>query len=180
MTHFVALLRGINVGKTKLPMAELRPLCESLGWRAVRTYIQSGNVVFESGEKPAALEAALEAGVAGAFPFAVPVMVRSAAQWRSYLAANPFPEVAEAEANRLMLCVSKRPPDGAAADALQERARDGERVRLSGGAIWVHYPAGAGTSRLSPAMFDRLAGSPVTARNWRTALRIGAMLDGEA
>ena len=175
MTSFIALLRGINVGgKTSIPMAELRALAEGIGLAEVRTYIQSGNLLFHA-EAAVGLEEKLEAAVAKAF-LPVPVIVRSAEQWARYAAGNPFPEAAEAEANRLMMMLSKRPPEAGAAAALQERAKDGERVALAGGALWIHYPGGSGTSKLSPSLIDRLVGSPATARNWRTVLKIGEML----
>jgi uncharacterized protein (DUF1697 family) len=75
-----------------------------------------------------------------------------------------------------MMMLSKAPPKDDAAAALQERARDGERVALAGGALWIHYPRGSGTSRLSPSLIDKVVGSPATARNWRTVLKIGEML----
>ena len=91
-------------------------------------------------------------------------------------ASNPFPEAAEAQPNRLMMMLSKAPPKPDAVAALPERARDGERIASAGGALWIHYPDGAGTSRLSPSLIDRLIGSPATARNWRTVLKIQEML----
>ena len=177
MGKFVALLRSINVsGKNKVPMAELRTLCEGLGWAEVDTYIQSGNVVFGAAGEAAARETALEEAISAQFGISIPVIARSASQWPAYVSGNPFPQAAEQEPNRLMLCLSKRPPNPDAADLLQERARDGEQVKLVGDALWVHFPGGAGTSRLSPALFDRLAGSPVTSRNWRTVLKLQEML----
>ena len=178
MSKSVALLRGINVGgRTSMPMAELRALCETLGWTSIQTYIQSGNVVFEAAAPPADQEDRLEKAIEARFGIAVPVLVRSAGQWRGYARANPFPDAAETEPNRLMLSLSKRTlvPDAAA--AIQERARDGERVSEAAGALWIHYPSGAGTSRLSPSLLDRLSGSPVTARNWRTVLKLAQMLE---
>jgi uncharacterized protein (DUF1697 family) len=175
MTSFIALLRGINVGaKTTIPIAELRALAERIGLADVRTYIQSGNLLFRT-EDLDGLEERLEAAVAKAF-LPVPVMVRSATEWAGYAASNPFSEAAEAEPSRLMMMLSKRPPEAGAANALQERAKDGERVALAGGALWIHYPGGSGTSRLSPWLIDRLVGSSATARNWRTVLKIGEML----
>lgn len=176
MTRFVALLRAVNVGGRKLPMTDLRAIAEGLGWQKVRTYIQSGNLLFEAKGKAGELEGALDKALAEAFGFEVPVIARTAKQWAAYGSANPFPEAAEAEPNRLMLCLSKAPPEPGSDSALQERARDGERVKLAGGALWIHYPAGAGTSRLSPSLIDRLAGSATTARNWRTVQKIGEML----
>jgi uncharacterized protein (DUF1697 family) len=176
MEKFVALLRAVNVGARKVPMAELREVCAGLGWSEVATYIQSGNAVFEAAAGQAELEQQLEAALGARFGFEVPVMVRSAAQWVGYPAANPFPEAAEKEPNRLMLMLSKQPPAVGAAAALQERARDGELVAAAGDAVWIHYPEGAGTSRLSPSLIDRLIGSPATARNFRTVLKLEEML----
>jgi uncharacterized protein (DUF1697 family) len=177
MARFIALLRGINVGgRTIVPMAELRVLCAGIGWGDVATYIQSGNVVFEAAEAPAELETALEAALADRFAFAPPVMVRDAGAWARILAANPFPAEAEAEPSRVLVGLAKaKLADGAAAQ-LQERARAGERVAQAGGALWFHYPNGVGTSKLTPALIDKAAGSPVTGRNWRTMIKLQEMV----
>ena len=80
MGRMVALLRAVNVGGRKLPMAELRALCAELGWEDVATYIQSGNVVFAAGGKAAAIEAALEDAIRSVSAIDVPVIVRTAAR----------------------------------------------------------------------------------------------------
>lgn len=176
--RYVALLRAINVGGTaKLPMAELRALCSTLGWREVATYIQSGNVVFEADGAAAQLETALEKAVEERFGFFRPVIVRSRKQWRTYAAGSPFAKAQETDANRLMLCLSKEPPKEGAAEALQERACAGEQVRQAGDALWIFYPAGAGISKLTPNLLDRVVESPVTARNWRTVTKLEEMLE---
>lgn len=176
LSPFIALLRGINVsGRNKIPMAELRTLCEGLGWSDVRTYIQSGNVVFRAGGSAAALEASLEAAIRSHFGLDIAVVVRAAADWPAYVAGNPFPEASETEPNRVMLALSKAAPKAGAADAIQARAAAGERVVGVGDALWFHYPDGAGTTKLTPALLDRLAGSPVTARNWRTVRKLAEM-----
>jgi uncharacterized protein (DUF1697 family) len=176
MGRMVALLRAVNVGGRKLPMAELRALCAELGWADVATYIQSGNVVFTAPGKPDALEKVLEDAVAKRFGFESPVIVRTAAQWAEYPSANPFPEAARDEPNRLMLLLSKSPPAKGAEDIIQARAVAGERVKRAGDALWFHYPEGAGTSKLSPALIDRAIGSPGTARNHRTVVTLLDML----
>jgi uncharacterized protein (DUF1697 family) len=157
-------------------MAELRALAEEIGLADVRTYIQSGNLLFTA-DKQDGLEERLEAAVAQRF-IAVPVIARSSEQWSAHAGSNPFPEAAEAEPNRLMMMLSKAPPKAEAALALQERARDGERTAIAGGALWIHYPGSSGTSRLTPSLIDKAVGSPATARNWRTVLKIGEMLGG--
>ena len=174
--RYVALLRAVNVGGCKLPMAELREVCAELGWDKVETYIQSGNVVFEAPGKADALEAALEKAVAKRFGFERPVIVRSAAQWAGYAKGSPFPEAERDEPNRLMLGLSKSQPNGDAPKLLEAKAAAGEQVKLKGDALWVHYPGGAGTTKLTPALFDKAAGSPVTQRNWRTVLKLNEML----
>jgi uncharacterized protein (DUF1697 family) len=177
MTRFVALLRAVNVGGRALPMAALRELCEAeLGWEQVQTYIQSGNIVFEAKGKADALEAALEKAIEAQFGFKAPAMIRTASEWHTLLAANPFPKESEAEPNRVFLGVPKRLPAADAADCIVAKAAVGERVMEAGDALWFHYPEGAGTSKLTPALIDRAAGCPVTARNWRTATKLGEML----
>jgi uncharacterized protein (DUF1697 family) len=176
MGRMVALLRAVNVGGRKLPMAELRALCAGLGWADVATYIQSGNVVFTAKGEPEALEAALEAGIEKRFGFAAPVIVRTAAQWADYPKGNPFPQAAKDEPNRLMLLLSKAPPARGAEAVIQARAANGEQVKRAGDALWFHYPEGAGTSKLTPSLIDRAIGSPGTARNHRTVVTLEEML----
>src|SRR6185312_12111131 len=95
MTAFVALLRAVNVGGTgKLPMSELREMCEELGFTGARTYIASGNVVFASRKAEAAVKAALEKRLAAYAGKTVGVMVRSAAEMAQVSADNPFPKAA--------------------------------------------------------------------------------------
>jgi uncharacterized protein (DUF1697 family) len=177
MARFIALLRAVNVGGRKLPMAELRTLCAELGWKDVETYIQSGNVVFTAPGKAEAIEAQLEKAIKDRFGLDVPAMVRTASQWAAYVAANPFPKVAEKEPNRLQLLLSKETPKPDAAEKLMERARAGETVKAAGGALWFHFPAGVGTSKLVPALIDKVAGSPSTSRNWRTVLKLQEMAE---
>jgi uncharacterized protein (DUF1697 family) len=170
---FIALLRGINVGgHNKVPMAELRALGEELGWTGVRSYVQSGNLVFEAGAGLASLEAELERAIERTFDLSIHVIVRAAADWPAYVEGNPFPGASAKEPSLVMLALSKAPPKPGAVEALRERAADGERVERVGDALWIHYAGGSGRSKLSPALLDRLVGSPVTTRNWRTVLKL--------
>ncbi|HEX9946732.1 MAG TPA: DUF1697 domain-containing protein [Allosphingosinicella sp.] len=175
MARLIALLRAVNVGGRKLPMAELRALCGEIGWEDVETYIQSGNVVFAAHGGPEALERKLEGAIKGRFGLDVPVIVRTASQWADLAASNPFPKAADDEPNRLLLLVSKRPPNADAAPRLMERAQAGETVEAAGGALWFHFPEGVGTSKLTPSLIDKACGSPTTGRNWRTVLKLQEM-----
>ncbi|HYJ53109.1 MAG TPA: DUF1697 domain-containing protein [Allosphingosinicella sp.] len=173
MGRMVALLRAVNVGGRKLPMADLRALCEGLGWSDVATYIQSGNVVFAASGKPPAIEAALEKAINAKSGMDVPVIVRTAAEWAKLAAGNPFPDEPP---NRVMLLLSKAPAANSAEAAIEARGRNGERVRRAGDALWFHYPEGAGTSKITPALVDRAVGSPATARNFNTVRKLEEML----
>lgn len=176
MGRMVALLRAVNVGGRKLPMTELRKLCEGLGWSDVATYIQSGNVVFAADGKPEALERQLEAAIAKRFGFASPVIARSRAEWVKYPSGNPFPRAAKDEPNRLMLLLSKSPPSKGAEAIIQARAQAGEQVKRAGDAIWIHFPNGSGTSKITPSLIDKAIGSPATSRNYRTVVKLQEML----
>jgi uncharacterized protein (DUF1697 family) len=173
---YIALLRGINVGgRNRVPMAALRSLAADLGYIDVRSYLQSGNLVFRASAEPPELAAGLERAVDHHFAVAVPVIIREARDWATYLAANPFPGASEREPNLVMLALSKAPPREGATEQLQARATQGERVRQVGDALWIHYRGGAGKSKLSPGLLDRTVGSAVTTRNWRSVREIAAM-----
>jgi uncharacterized protein (DUF1697 family) len=176
----VALLRGVNVGgRRRVPMADLRAVCEGLGFRRVVTYVQSGNAVFEAAGTARAAEERLARAVEERFGFPVDLVVRAASAWEALVAANPFPGPSKVEPGRVLLLVSKAPPRKGCAKEIAARGAAGERAAEAGGALWVHYPAGVGTSKITPALVDRLVGSPTTARNWRTVLALQGMLREE-
>ena len=177
MTRMVALLRAVNVGGRKLAMADLRSYCGELGWKDVATYIQSGNVVFSGQGSPAAFEQKLESAIERETQLKVPVIVRTAEIWSEYPKQVPFPDAAREEPSSLLLVLSKSPPATDAAEHLQKRAVAGEKLALIGDALWIHYPKGVGTSKLSPMIIDRAIGSPATARNFRTVLKLQEMLE---
>lgn len=159
MTTYVALLRAVNVGGTgKLSMAELKAMCEAVGFKHVRTYIASGNVVFESGASAARVKAALEARLKEHTGKPECVMVRTAEELAAVLKANPFPKAAP---NRVLVTfLDAAPPKDSLAQATGVR---GEEMRLGVREIYVHYGDGIGTSKLRiPAAKDG------TARNINT------------
>ena len=167
MAVFIALLRAINVGGTgMLPMKELSALCTELGLAKVRTYIHSGNVVFESRLSEEKVRAALEKALAERMRKTIDVMVRTAAELRSVLEANPFPDAQPAK-----VAVVFR--SGPAPKGLLENLviPGGEEVRLGKREIYIHYPDGMGRSklRLSSAV------GVVTVRNINTVAKLVAM-----
>jgi uncharacterized protein (DUF1697 family) len=173
---FIALLRGINVsGHNKIPMSELRSLCAELGWEDVQSYIQSGNLVFQSQSTPTKLETELEQAIERRFGLSIQIIVRAAAVWPDYVRDNPYLDASESEPNAVMLVLSKLAPKEDAVEKLQERAVTKERIVQIGDALWLHYAAGVAKSKLSPALLARFVGSPVTMRNWRTVLKLHEM-----
>ena len=177
MGRMVALLRGINVGGRALPMAELRTLCAELGWEDVGTYIQSGNIVFSARGSQEALASSLERAIERRFDMKVPTIIRSAVQWTRILESNPFPDVARATPNWLLLMVGKTAPPGGIETAMEATGRDGEQARSAGGILWLSYPAGVGQSKMVwPKKFE---GEPfiATTRNYRTAVKLREMLE---
>lgn len=180
MNTWVALLRGINVGgANRLPMAELRKLLERLGLEGVRTYIQSGNVVFGSANDntPGALGERIEATIEKHHGFRPRVLVLSEARFREALEANPFPE-AEAEPKTLHLYFLGESPVDADATALEAVASPTERFRLGDRVLYLHAPDGFGRSKLA-SRAEALLGVPATARNWRTVTRLRKMIEDD-
>jgi uncharacterized protein (DUF1697 family) len=179
MNSFIALLRGINVGgHNKIPMPELRSLGGDLGWNNVQSYIQSGNLLFKADTAATNLENDLERAIARRFGFSIPVIMRTATDWAAYVGANPYPEASQKEPNLVMLVLAKAPPKPDAVERLRERAAAGERIAQVDDALWIHYTGGSARSKLSPALLDRLIGSPATMRNWRTTLKLDELIKG--
>lgn len=112
------------------------------------------------------------------FGFAVDIVVRTQRQWQQYAAANPFAAASAREPKLVMLGLAKGKLAATAAAQLQQRATLGERVQQVGEALWLHFAGGVAKSKLSPALLDRLAGSPVTMRNWNTVQQLEAMAAG--
>jgi uncharacterized protein (DUF1697 family) len=176
----VALLRGINVGgHRKVPMAALTAAVTEGGFRNPRTYIQSGNLVLESGKlKPEQASARLEAIILETFKFEVPVIVRTAAQWKKYL-SGPFKSSLDARPHLVHLGLAKVScPKTMVAD-LARYATKGEQIQVVGDGVWIDFIEGVAGSKLTPAVLDRAAGSPVTFRNWNTIQKLAMMLAEE-
>lgn len=144
MTTYIALLRGINVGKNNsFPMSELKAICTEAGCKHVRTYIQSGNVLLESELAEAMLVQTLEQPIQAYKQKRIPVMIRSAAEMASVLSRNPFPNALPAQVGVLFFS------DPVPKDACNEIKIEGpEEIIVSGREVYIHYPDGMGRSKL--------------------------------
>ena len=150
-------------------MADLRALMAEAGATQVQTYIQSGNVVFDHAQaKDEALRDDLERRLAERFGFDVPVILRRAAAWDAVVRGNPFQG---AEPTRLLVSFLRDDPPKGAADAIDRAAFTPEEFVLAGREVYLHLPDGFGRAKL-PAALTRVLGTPETARNWRTVLKL--------
>lgn len=169
MKAYVALLRAVNLGGYgKIPMTQLKSMCEAAGFKSVRTYIASGNVVFKSSLTEAKVKATLEAALAAFGGKPVTVLVRTAAEIAAVVANNPFPEM---PGNRtLAIFLDKAPP----VDALQAvSGQVREQLALGQREIYVYYADGVGVSKLKiPAAKNG------TARNMNTVAKLAEMAAG--
>ena len=166
MPRFVALLRGINVGKARrIPMKELRSLFETEGMEEVTTYIASGNVLFTAPRAPKA--AALQAAIAARFGHGdVPVVVLAASDFVRVAEASPY---AGADPARTHIGFLAGPAAARAEDALAALPKaEGERLELGRGALYLDTPSGMARSKLTPAALEAALGTVVTMRNLRT------------
>ncbi len=167
MTTFIALLRAVNVGGTgKLPMADLRNLCEKAGFAKVQTYIASGNVLFASSKSEKAVKAALESALESYAGKPVGVAVRTADEMKKILAANPFPKAAPNHTVAIFL--DSAPP----ADALRTvTGAAGEEVRLGTREIYVNYA----DVHMARSKLKIPAGKAGTARNMNTVAKLAEL-----
>ncbi len=179
MSTWIALFRGINVGgKNVLPMKELVEILEKRGYSGVKTYIQSGNVVFD-GPKAGAQQLAKRLGeaVLESHGFQPGVIVLSSQDLKSATAANPYP-AAEADPNSLHLFFLSTLPDKPDLDGLENIKSPTESFEIAGKVFYLHAPDGIGRSKLA-ARAERLIGVDATARNWRTVSRVLALASGD-
>jgi uncharacterized protein (DUF1697 family) len=156
-------------------MADLRELATALGFSEVRTLLNSGNLVFESKARSSAqLESLLEGEAEQRLGFRTDVHVRSAEDWRSIIAKNPFPAEAKRDPARLIMFCLKTAPGAKAFTALQAAIKGPERVVGVGRHAYIYYPDGQGRSKLTVTMIDKAIGAG-TGRNWNTVLKLAAL-----
>jgi uncharacterized protein (DUF1697 family) len=183
MAAFVALLRGINVsGHKQIAMAGLRASLQTAGLRDVRTYLQSGNVVFRADDQDAeALAAAVQARIAADFGHQVDVLVLSCAALAEVAVSNPFAVDPGLDERWFHATFLLRPAIEDEFAGLHLPAGPGELAVLSGGVIFLYMPNGYGRSKLVNAYFERALHTTATTRNWKTVLALAGMCraDGE-
>jgi uncharacterized protein (DUF1697 family) len=176
MPVFVSLFRAINVGgNAKVSMAALKELHESLGLTNVVTYLQTGNVVFDSPDPaldPGQLAARLSREFEKKFGFPTAVMVRTAAELDEVFNKNPFREQPEKPPKWIVvLFLADRPTEPAIADLLKSYTGP-EEIQVIGREMYAYYSNGIGTSKLSNSLIEKKLKTSGTGRNWNTVTKL--------
>ena len=181
MTTYLALLRGINVsGKNPVPMAKLKDTFAGLGFAEVKSYLQSGNVVFQTKKKtsPAKLAGEIESAISRDFGHEVSVLVLTADQLDAIASHNPLWPKSGGEETHFHATFLFGPVSKATFDSLKLPAAEGERAVLAKDAILLHCPHGYGRTKLNNAWFERALKVRATTRNWRTVLALRDLMAG--
>lgn len=170
-TH-IALLRGINVsGHKKIKMAELRDALSVLDIQHVRTYIQSGNILFESNrDENWALK--IKEIIAEKFGFDVPVILLEESDLTNAIANSPFQKPAETVPNRVFCSFMYDLPNQEDINAIEDMNFSPEEFLIKGKVLHFYSPEGMGKSKLSNNFFERKLKVNITARNWKTVHKL--------
>jgi uncharacterized protein (DUF1697 family) len=170
MNTYISMLRGINVGgHNQIRMAELKKLYEDLGFEAVETYVQSGNVVFRSPETDAgALARRIETRLQDSLGSAAPVLVREPCDFERIMAHNPFLTGRSEEVSKLHVMFLSAPADPARLASLVKPADCLDEFIPGEQEIFLFCPGGLGRTKLTTAFFERKLKLFTTTRNWNT------------
>ncbi|WP_433129962.1 DUF1697 domain-containing protein [Micromonospora sp. CA-240977] len=169
MTRYVALLRGVNVGTTRLAMADLRRIVTDLGHEDVRTYLQSGNVAFGSTVRDAGkLAAGIERALADELALTVPVLVRSGRELAAVAGGNPYAD-REDDPTRLLVAFLATAAKKSAVDALAVPGGENVSFTVTGREVFLHFvDGGYGRSKFTNAYLEKKLGVVATTRNWKS------------
>jgi uncharacterized protein (DUF1697 family) len=170
--RWVALLRAVNLGaRNKVPMAELRTLLADAGYRSVRTYIASGNVLLDGPRSRSTVADELERLIADAFQVNTTAVMRTPRELAAVVAGHPF----GVDTSHSHVVFLANEPDPKVADEFGAADHSPDRALLVGADVYLQYPSGVQGSRLSAARLERLLGLPGTHRNWRTVAALAEL-----
>ncbi len=181
MKTYISLLRGINVsGQKKIKMDQLKVLCENLGFSQVRTYIQSGNVIFcDTADNTAEIGRRIEEKIREDHGYDVTVIIRTPAELRRILRNNPFMEDRAADRSKLHVTFLSQEPDESLAGQLEGFTSGDDEFVISGREIYLHCPDGYGRTKYSNNFFEQKLKQPASTRNWRTVNKLLSIAESE-
>jgi len=178
MARYISILRGINVGgNRKILMADLKSLFEKLGFSNVQTFIQSGNIIFESIKKESNtdLERNIQKAISETFSFDVPVIVRTSEEMAESIANNPFWKEKDADIERLHLTFLKELPSVEKLEKIKDLQFLPDRFQIIGQEAFIFCSAGYSDSKLTNQFFESKLGVSATTRNWKTVMKLYAL-----
>jgi uncharacterized protein (DUF1697 family) len=177
MTRYVALLRGINVGRAKqIPMADLRTMLTDIGYTDVATLLRSGNAVFSGTGDPDGVASRIEDAIGRTFGMTVGCVVRDGTEVATVIEANPLPEAA-AEGSRYLAHFLSAAPDPAVLKANDPVRLDPDRIRIGDRVIYQWCPDGIMAAPDVGTFVVKNLRVVATGRNWNTVTKLAAMLD---
>lgn len=173
MTIYFALLRGINVsGHNMIKMAELKRMFEEMGFERVKTYINSGNVLFESEDCEESLQERIEQEIHHVFGFTIAVILRTSSEWDRIIATCPFSMETLTEGQSIHLTLLRSTPTHGELDKLPDVDPQEDEYLLDGREIYLLYRQSILDSKLTKKFLKLV---PQTARNWKTIMKLAAM-----
>lgn len=180
MSIYISLLRGINVGgQNRLPMDSLREMYAQIGFTDIRTYVQSGNVVFKANSAdPEALSGQIERHIQQDYGYSVAVFTRQPQDFQRILANNPFLTARQEDPTRLHVTFLYRKPDEAAWSKTNTPPGIMDEFARGTQEVYIFCPNGYGKTKLSNDFFERKLGVQATTRNWNTVNQLYYMAEG--
>lgn len=177
MKTYISILRGINVsGQKKILMQDLKVLYENLGFEKVTTYIQSGNVIFQSNESLSTEFAKkIEEAVAEKYKFNVPVIVRKADEMQKVVESNPFLNEQMIDVNKLHVTFLSETPSQENLKKISVADFFPDRFIIEGKEVFLYIPEAYGTTKLSNTFFENKLKVSATTRNWKTVNKLAEM-----
>lgn len=176
MKKYIALLRGINVsGHHVIKMEALRPAMVELGLSNVSTYIQSGNILFESEESAPKLEMLIKNKIFQKFGFDVATFVLTPDELKTTLSNNPFATKTPEESTQPYVCFLSAPPDSTLLAKMKSQDFRGDEFIVVGQRMYIWYADSAGNTKLSNAVIEKKLNLKCTARNWKTVKKLIAL-----
>jgi uncharacterized protein (DUF1697 family) len=172
---YISILRGINVsGQKKILMADLKSLYESLNFENVITYIQSGNVIFDSRLKNKnELKIIIEVAIEKKFKFHVPIVIRTKTDFKNIINKQPFTGISSEKDGTIMLVtfLSEKPSEMKVTD-FQQYVKAPEKLVIKGTEVYLYCPNGYGKSKLTNNFIEKKLGVDATTRNWKSIHKI--------
>lgn len=172
---YISILRGINVGgHRKILMADLKNLYENLGFTQIVSYIQSGNVIFESDSGDTnQISSSIENAISKVYGFAVPVIIRTHVEIKKAYEDMPFGQIdLKAEGSKYFLTLLSKQPTKENCEVLMGYVKTPEKLSIDGTHIYTYYSNGAGRSKLTNALMENKLKVRATSRNWKTVVKL--------